>query len=108
MSDQQMPMPPMSGGQRQAQPNYQQEILEGGVQRPPQLILSPEDKALFDECNRISFWQRSLPLGIVCASSVVLAAHRGLITKGKAGDKGFLFKKNMTFHNYFLTYSCKL
>jgi len=99
MSDQQMPMPPMSGGQRQAQPNYQQEILEGGAQRPPQLILSPEDKALFDECNRISFWQRSLPLGIVCASSVVLAAHRGLITKGVklksfvAGFAGFIIGK---------------
>jgi len=92
MSDQQRPpMPQMSGAQRQNQPNYEQEILEGG-QRPP-FVLTPEDKALFDKCNRESFYQRSLPLSLLSAGSIILASHRGLITKGvkvKAFAAGFI------------------
>ena len=91
MSDQQRPpMPQMSGAQRQNQPNYEQEILEGG-QRPP-FVLTPEDKALFDKCNRDSFFQRSLPLSLLCAGSVALASHRGLITTGKIGDRELFTK----------------
>ena len=86
MSDQQRPpMPQMSGDQRPQEQNYEQEILEGG-QRPP-FVLTPEDKALFDKCNRDSFFQRSLPLSLLCAGTVMGLSHRGLITKGKVGDR---------------------
>jgi len=93
MSDQQRPpMPQMSGAQRQNQPENHQEILEQGGQRPP-FVLDPEDKALFDKCNRDSFYQRSLPISLLCAGSVMGLSHRGLITQGvkvKAFGAGFL------------------
>ena len=86
MSDQQRPpMPQMSGSQRPKEQNYEQEILEGG-QKPP-FVLTPEDKALFDKCNRESFFQRSLPLSLLCAGSIMGLSHRGIITKGKVGDR---------------------
>jgi len=93
MSDQQRPpMPQMSGAQRQNQPDNHQEILEQGGQRP-QFVLTPEDKALFDKCNRDSFYQRSLPLSLLCAGSIMGLSHRGLITQGvkvKAFGAGFI------------------
>ena len=101
MSDQQRPpMPQMSGAQRQNQPNYEQEILEGG-QRPP-FVLTPEDKALFDKCNRESFYQRSLPLSLLSAGSIILASHRGLITKGKVGDRELYYLQSIYVPTFYL------
>lgn len=92
MSDQQRPpMPQMSGSQRPKEQNYEQEILEGG-QKPP-FVLTPEDKALFDKCNRDSFYQRSLPLSLLCAGTIMGLSHRGIITTGvkvKAFSAGFI------------------
>ena len=86
MSEQQRPpMPQMSGSQRPKEQNYEQEILEGG-QKPP-FVLTPEDKALFDKCNRDSFYQRSLPLSLLCAGTIMGLSHRGIITTGKVGDR---------------------
>ena len=84
MGDEQKPPPPMpimSGNQRRI-PDYQKEILEGG-QKQPQIELTEEEKKLFNQCNRDSFYQRSLPLAILSSGSVLLASQRGLITKGK-------------------------
>ena len=84
MADEQKPPPPMpimSGNQRRI-PDYQKEILEGG-QKQPQIELTEEEKKLFNQCNRDSFYQRSLPLAILSSGSVLLASQRGLITKGK-------------------------
>lgn len=100
MGDEQKPPPPMpimSGNQRRI-PDYQKEILEGG-QKQPQIELTEEEKKLFNQCNRDSFYQRSLPLLVLSSGSVLLASQRGLITKGVklkafiAGFTGFMVGK---------------
>jgi len=80
MSEQQRPMPPMSGNQRQ---DYQRQILEGGQSPNPSIpTLSPEEQALLRKCSQEAFWKRAAPLGILCMGSVGFASHKGLITNG--------------------------
>merc|ERR1712217_579614 len=71
--------------------------MEGG--KKPAVVLSEEDKALLNKINRDSFYQRSLPLSVLCAGSVLVASQRGMISKGVklktfvAGFTGFMLGK---------------
>lgn len=78
---------PYGGGQTAQQPQYglgggqqqQQPVPGSGHQGPPGLQLSIEEQRVLRDCNRESFWYRSLPLGALLASFTHVAIMRGMM-----------------------------